>query len=173
MPSAPSLQDIFRVEALVAAAARRRLEIGGFKNPFTIGKDESIPDEVTVVRFALDEATTRLVTRSVGGQLVTEPGEYTGRLEVDFFVERPANRRINVPDASGVARELDDCLARGRVLFLNHPSPFAGILPWWQVTALWPLATSYDLNPERELDSATLAWRLTLALLADALPAVP
>lgn len=172
MSTAPSITAPYEIEALVIAAAQARLSAAGFHGTFAPGSDGTLPDQMTAVRFALGDPTGVLGLRSVDGSRVMEHAEFTGRLEVDLEVARDENVLRGGINGMGVSRVMDGYLARLRVAFLNHPPPFAAALPWWQVTAIVPQATQYDLNPQRETDFVTLAWELTLRLMPDALPAV-
>lgn len=167
----PTIAHLFQLEALVPAAAtqilrRRRPTV------FTPGSSDSLPDHMWGARFTLGEPTGREVIRSVSGQLVTDFGEYRGLFEIDIDVPRAANEPYGGPDGVGVSRRLTMEIAEIRAMFLNHPPPFAGLLPYWQVSEIRPLATAFEFDAEHEVDSATLTWQLTLCVMDGEFPPV-
>lgn len=167
----PTLQQLFQLEALVPAAARDILA-PWFADVRTSGRADPLPRTMVAAQFYLGPVTGRQQLRAVRGQPVAEFAEYTGTLEIDLGVAREENQAAGSLDAPGVSRRLSQELAHIRTYFLNHPPPFAGRLPWWQVTEIRPLPTSYDQDPERQIDFATLSWQLTLCLLPGVWPVV-
>jgi hypothetical protein len=158
---APTLAHLFQLEALVPAAAvqilRRRRP-----NVFTPGSSESLPDHMWGARFTLGDPTGREVMRSVAGQLCTDFGEYRGLLEIDVDVLRDKNEPYGGPDGVGVSRRLTMEIAEIRAMFLHHPPPFAGVLPYWQVSEIRPLPTVIEFDPSE----------LTLCVMDGEFPAV-
>ena len=163
--------NLFELEALVPAAAREVL-LARTPDVLTPGSSAKTPRSMTAVRFELGGVTGRQCVRAVGGQPVTDFCEYTGTLSVDLGVAREENTPSGGADAPVVSRALTAELAAIRALFLNHPNPFVNRLPYWQVTELRPQPTAYDLDPERQIDFATLSWQLTLTLLPGAFPEI-
>lgn len=165
----PTLVELYQVETLVINAAAEILS-AHFDEVHTPGTTDPSNRTMRGVRFALGEVTGRETVRGVAGQRVTEFGEYDGTLEIDIGIARERNQQVHGAEVLTISRELGLQVAHVRTLFLNHPPPFAGRLPYWQVIEIRPQETTYDLISDRDVDFVTLAWTLRLAIMPGQFP---